>query len=158
MKAAALIGALTISFYMFFLFSCSFPSVNTHHIIFEEIGEMANALSYIHVVIPINISGLTQAIHDFHEKVTPLQSGYDEKKKYTVQLEKFGGNANNPASSYALLHFCQQKTYLLELMLKDANNLQGSLNSLQTSLPRVEEQHSGPTWPQDLQVKCDPAF
>ncbi len=28
----------------------------THHIVFKEIGEMAGALSYIHAVIPVNIS------------------------------------------------------------------------------------------------------
>ncbi len=109
-------------------------------------------LSYIHVIIPINISRLTGQ-PQFPQKVTCLQSGYDEKKKYAVQLEKFGGNANNPASSRTLLHFCRQITYLLELMLKNANNLQGSLNSLQMSLPRVEEQHSGPT-----RVKHHPAI
>jgi hypothetical protein len=57
MKAAALIGALTVSFYTIFLFSFSFSPVCTHHIVFEELGEMAGALSYIHVVIPINILG-----------------------------------------------------------------------------------------------------
>jgi hypothetical protein len=31
---------------------------SAHHIVFEEIGEMAGALSYIHAVIPVNISGL----------------------------------------------------------------------------------------------------
>ncbi len=30
--------------------------ISAHHIVFEEIGEMAGALSYIHVVIPVNIS------------------------------------------------------------------------------------------------------
>jgi hypothetical protein len=84
MKAAALIGALTVSFFTFFLFSCSFSPALTHHVVFMEIGEMAGSLSYIYLVIPINISRLTQAINDFCEKVTRLQSGYDEKKKYAV--------------------------------------------------------------------------
>jgi len=39
-----------------------FPSpTSTHHIVFEEIGEMAGALSYIHAIIPVNISGLDRA-------------------------------------------------------------------------------------------------
>jgi hypothetical protein len=58
MKAAALAGALTISLYTLFLFSGSLPPAQPHHIIFEEIGEMTGALSYIHVIIPINMSGL----------------------------------------------------------------------------------------------------
>jgi hypothetical protein len=68
MKATALIGALTVSLYTIF-FSCTFTPAQTHHVVFEEIGERAGALSYIHVVIPINISGLLQAIHDFSGKV-----------------------------------------------------------------------------------------
>ena len=43
---------------LIFLLLC-FPSpTSAHHIVFEEIGEMAGALSYIHAVIPVNISGL----------------------------------------------------------------------------------------------------
>ncbi len=67
MKAAALIGALTVSFYTIFLFWFSFSPAHTHHVIFEEIGEMFGALSYIHVVIPINILGLLQAVLQFRE-------------------------------------------------------------------------------------------
>ncbi len=39
--------------------------VSPHHVVFEEIGKMAGALSYIHAIVPINISGLAQAVHSF---------------------------------------------------------------------------------------------
>jgi hypothetical protein len=42
---------------------------------------MASALSYIHVVIPINISRLIQAVQQFHEKVTLLRQGNNKKEK-----------------------------------------------------------------------------
>jgi len=58
MKAAALIGALTISLHTIFLLSLTFPTACTHHVVFEEMGEMAGALSYIHAVVQVNISGL----------------------------------------------------------------------------------------------------
>jgi hypothetical protein len=45
---------------------------------------MAGALSYIHVVIPINISGLLQAIHDFRSKVVTLKTKYTNKVKYWI--------------------------------------------------------------------------
>ncbi len=38
MKAAALIGALTVSLHTLFLFSLTFPTAHTHHVVFEEIG------------------------------------------------------------------------------------------------------------------------
>jgi hypothetical protein len=50
MKAAALIGTLSVSLYTALLFSYSSTPAQTHHVVFEEIGEMAGALSYIHVV------------------------------------------------------------------------------------------------------------
>ncbi len=61
MKAAALIGSL----HTLFLFSLTFPAARTHHVIFKEIGEMAGALSYIHVIVPVNISGLLRAVNAF---------------------------------------------------------------------------------------------
>jgi len=43
MKAAALIGVLTVSLHTIFLFSLTFPTARTHHVVFEEIGEMAGS-------------------------------------------------------------------------------------------------------------------
>jgi hypothetical protein len=86
MKAAALIGALSVSLYTL-LFSCSCPHVQTHHDVFRKIGKMASALLHIHVVVPINISGLNNAIHQFWEKTELLKQGYLEQEKRTVFLE-----------------------------------------------------------------------
>ena len=44
MKAAALIGALTVSLYTIFLFSHTLSTVKAHHVVFEEIGQMAKWL------------------------------------------------------------------------------------------------------------------
>ena len=41
MKAAALIGALTVSLFTIFMFSLTLPGANSHHVVFEEIGQMA---------------------------------------------------------------------------------------------------------------------
>jgi hypothetical protein len=49
-------------FFLYTLFSC-FHNFDSHHVIFEEIGEMAGALSYIHGIVPVNISGLVQTVH-----------------------------------------------------------------------------------------------
>ncbi len=55
-----------------------FPSqTSAHHIVFEEIGEMAGALSYIHAVIPVNISGLDRAAHTFCSQVASLRRNYN---------------------------------------------------------------------------------
>jgi hypothetical protein len=45
-----------------------FPPVQLHHVIFEEIGEMAST-SYVNVVIPVNISGLSQAFNTYWRRL-----------------------------------------------------------------------------------------
>ncbi len=62
MKAAALIGTLSVSLYTALLFLYSFTPAQTHHVVFEEIREMAGTLSYNHVTsqdycTPLTTSG-----------------------------------------------------------------------------------------------------
>jgi len=139
MKAAALIGTLSISFYTLFLFSFSFSPARTHHVVFEEIGETAGALSYIHIVVPINISGLLQSVTQFREKVTELKAGYTDKKIYAERLDRYGGMNMNGPQHHALFHYRRQITYLMDLLLTDADTIQGSIESLRASLPRAED-------------------
>jgi hypothetical protein len=54
-----------------------------HHVIFEEIGEMAGALSYVHAVVPVNISGLSHAVNNFKEDVRTLEALYLKKRQPT---------------------------------------------------------------------------
>ncbi len=54
-------------------------SIFTHstcHVVFKEIGQMAGALSYIHVVVPVNISGLLNSVADFKSKIIALKTMY----------------------------------------------------------------------------------
>jgi hypothetical protein len=105
MKAAALIGALTVSLHTLFLFSLTFPVARTHHVVFEEIGEMAGALPYIHVVVPVNISGLLRAVDAFRSKIVVLKTDYADTASYAKRLQDYGGaNTNNP-TKHVLVHF-----------------------------------------------------
>ncbi len=52
------------------------PFVSPHHVVFEEIGEMAGTLSYIHAVVPVNISGLARTVNNFKEDVHTLEALY----------------------------------------------------------------------------------
>jgi hypothetical protein len=47
-----------------------------HHVVFEEIGEMAGALSYVHAIVPVNISGLAHAVNNYKEDVRTLLALY----------------------------------------------------------------------------------
>ncbi len=54
-----------------------------HHVVFEEIGEMARALSYVHAVVPVNISGLSHAVKNFKTDVRSLEALYIKKQRPT---------------------------------------------------------------------------
>ena len=76
-----------------------------HHVVFEEIGEMAGALSYIHVVVPVNISGLLKSIADFCSKIVVLKTNYAGTAVYTKWLQEYGGIYTNGLSKHLLFHF-----------------------------------------------------
>ncbi len=138
MKAAALIGVLTVSFHTIFLFSLTFPTARTHHVVFEEIGEMAGALSYIRAVVPVNISGLLQSVADFRSKIVVLKTTNSDNAIYSNRLKQYGGiNTNGPAK-HLLLHFRRQITGLMDLLIKDADTLPTTILSLKSSLPQVD--------------------
>jgi hypothetical protein len=141
MKAAALIGALTISLYTIFLFSYTLPTVNAHHVVFEEIGQMAGALSYIHVVVPINISGLLKSVADFRSSIIALKTNYAENAIYSNRLEEYGGMNVNGPGKHLLLHFGRQISGLMDLLIKDADGIRSTVLSLKSSLPQVPTDH-----------------
>jgi hypothetical protein len=55
--------------------------VSPHHVVFEEIGKMAGALSYVHAIVPVNISSLAHAVHAFRHDVHVLKKLYIEKRQ-----------------------------------------------------------------------------
>ncbi len=111
---------------------------------------MACPLSYIHVVVPINISGLSQSIHHFRNNVHQLQKGYNEKEQKAMLLEKQGQLKSDGSIFFQINH-------LLDLMLKEADNLKGSLDSLLASLPRIEDTSMSSSQSHNFWVKQHPA-
>jgi hypothetical protein len=63
----------------------------------------------------------------------------------------------NDPQKHALFHFRQHITYLMDIMLKDTDIIQSSIESLRASIPREEDAHGGSQSQQhDLQVKINP--
>jgi hypothetical protein len=42
------------------------PSAQNNNIVFEEIGEMTSAISYLHIIIPADIQGLKERAKCLH--------------------------------------------------------------------------------------------
>jgi hypothetical protein len=98
------------------------PSLS-HHVVFEEIGEMAGALSYIHAIVPVNISGLALTIRNFRLDVHALQTLYTEKRQPT------GTNYDD--------WFHQPIVDLFNLATTNAQSMLADIDSLHDSLPPV---------------------
>ncbi len=82
-------------------FLLRFPSpISAHHIVFEEIGEMAGALSYIHAVIPVNISGLDRAANIFCSQVSDLHRHYNTAQ---AKIDKTVSEASDSAQKQRLI-------------------------------------------------------
>ncbi len=105
------------------LIFCSY----SHHVVFEEIGEMAGALSHIHAIVPVNISGLRRAVNNFQKDVIRLQQKYQQKKSPIGTQHEYNE------------HFHRRIFNLLDLAIADADDMTQTISSLQNSLPQVVE-------------------
>jgi len=92
-----------------------------HHVVFEEIGEMAGALSYVHAIVPVNISGLAHAVNNFKDDVRNLLALYHKNRQPT-------GLGND-------LFFHQRILDLFALASADADAMLTSINGLRDTLP-----------------------
>jgi hypothetical protein len=92
-----------------------------HHVVFEEIGEMAGALSYIHAVVPVNISGLSQAVDNFKTDVRSLEALYKKTRQ--------------PTGLGADMFFNQRILDLFALAAADADAMTANIRSLRETLP-----------------------
>ncbi len=125
---------------LIFLLLC-FPSpTSTHHIVFEEIGEMAGALSYIHTVIPVNISGLDHAANTFRSQVAHLGRNYQLAQ---TKIDKMMHDAQDSTHKRQLARDIKYQRQIQEWYLQttesEADNLLALLDNLKGTLPRVNE-------------------
>jgi len=118
-----------------------FPSpTSTHHIVFEEIGEMAGALSYIHAVIPVNISGLDRAANTFRSQVDHLRRNYNLAQ---TEIDKTMRDTPDSPHQQSLVRNIKYQRKIQEEILQtseaEADNLLALLDNLKGTLPRVNE-------------------
>ncbi len=84
---------------------------------------MAGALSYVHDIVPVNISGLAHAVHAFRHNVHAL------KKLYTEKRQPSGFTHDD--------WFHQRIVDLFQLASADANAMLVNIDSLHNTLPAV---------------------
>jgi len=84
---------------------------------------MAGALSYIHAIVPINISRLAHAVQNVRLNIQALQKLYSEKRQLT------GSNYDD--------WFHQRVVDLFQLASADAESMLTNIDSLHDTLPPV---------------------
>ena len=52
------------------LFLCVMALAASHHVVFEDVGEIATSITYIHVAIPLNLTGIRNLAHHFGNALT----------------------------------------------------------------------------------------
>ncbi len=126
---------------LFIFLLLRFPSpTSAHHIVFEEIGEMAGALSYIHAVIPVNISGLDRAANIFRSQVADLRQRYhDAQTKIDKTLNNAPDSGQKRKLAQNIKHQRQIQESFLSASKSEADDLLTLLENLKGSLPNVNE-------------------
>jgi hypothetical protein len=111
----------------------------THHLVFEEIGEMAGALSYVHAIVPVNISGLAHAVNNFKEDVHTLLALYNKNRQLT-------GFSHDD-------WFHQRILDLFTLASADADAMMASIHGLRDTLPAATSETHLPHNDQEYRVR-----
>ena len=52
------------------LFLCVMALAASHHVVFEDVGEIATSITYIHIAIPLNLTGIRNLAHHFGNALT----------------------------------------------------------------------------------------
>ncbi len=120
-------------------FLLHFPT-SAHHIIFEEIREMASSLSNIHVIILVNISVLDRAANIFCSQITDFCRRYDTVH---ASIDKNLSLTPDLEDKCSLLRSIDYQHRLQEDLLStseaEADELLALLDSLRGSLPKVNK-------------------
>jgi len=53
------------------------PVTQGHHVVYEEIGELAGALSYVHVVMPMNLTAIQHQINRYLQEIASVRTEAD---------------------------------------------------------------------------------
>ena len=108
---------------------------------------MAGALSYIHAVIPVNISGLDRAANTFRSQITDL------RRNYQIAQTKIDKTITESVHRQQLVRDLKYQRQIQEGILQtseaEADNLLALLDNLKGTLPRVNE---APTLAMDLSL------
>jgi len=103
---------------------CFITSALTHFIVFENIGQMASAVTYINVKITYNVVEMEDMMYKYKKYITRL---YSDLQK--MHLSK------NLDSEGIILKLCKQTEDIVQAMVQDSNDLRDHFDIVRWLLP-----------------------
>ena len=116
---------------------CQLPQTETHHIIFEGIGHMAGAVTYLHARLTINLTAITSQLNLYQEKLKVFQNNVAQPPS-----DQYGTHFYEPRL-YDLrrLHF-YQLLKVIEEHTALAKQVHARIDALRAMMPPIETEQS----------------
>ena len=116
------------------------PTVAAHHVIFEQIGELAGALSYMHVQLTLNLTAIDQEIDVYEECLNTLRDnveaqGYLHYKKVDFNLW-YQQNLMELLKQQKIQHLA-----IIDDFHRRSYRFRARLDGLRWSLPQARSRH-----------------
>ena len=105
-----------------------------HHVIFENIGQMAGSLTYMHCKLTLNLSSIVTQHQHYHAALINLQN---EIRKYPPGMHPTGWYYQERMKDWTLNNHENQKK-IIEMHINETLNIHEQLLSLQAILPQVD--------------------
>ena len=97
--------------------------VDSHHVIFDNLGKLSTGITYINVAIPLNISIFTTQIGLFDSFLTNIITAYTNTTNSTSSKQDIINSQNMFTLTKAITHYARQRLYTLQHQLQSINNL-----------------------------------
>ena len=97
--------------------------VDSHHVIFDNLGKMSTGITYINVAIPLNISIFSTQIGLFDSFLTNLITAYTNTTNNSSSKLDIINAQNMVTLTKAITHYARQRLYTLQHQLQSIDNL-----------------------------------
>ena len=116
------------------------PLVMAQHVVFEEIGRLARATSYIHVALHLDLHGIKSLSDNY---ATPIEAVRHQILEYDLSLLKFGGYRPTDVVEDLIQPHKEAHQQILDLV-------EFKLRQFEADLARIEMMYPSPITPNSL--------
>jgi hypothetical protein len=127
----------------FFLMLFQLASIQTYHVIFEQIGEMASTVTYIHVKLTIEFELIEKHIFEYQERLNIFKRQLSTDKNYEMPdhvREKVTDDSAYNLQRQIVKRHIEAAQRILTNKLVTTNTLLYEVNQLKNAMPQPSDQ------------------